>query len=343
MGEDRQADDERRIAAKRLTIEDVGRLAGVSRNTVSLALANSPRVRPATRERVIQVVQSTGYRPNHAAAVLAGGLTKTLGVVEFGLPAYLSDRAYLGYLAGIEEATSANGYDLLLLSAHRMPESDRLLALARARRVDGLVLLGPETDRTAVAGLLAAGVPMVHIGRRVIPGQDLAYVTPDYGLAGKQALLRLVRRGSRRIVYVTGVNQPESKSDLWESIVDAARQHAARGRVLSTAACDLRDVGDLPFAQNDRSDFGIVVHGSRTCTALWRILTELGMRARIVAYDDEGWLDEALPSLDLIRPRKRCIGHTAALLALDLIANKKPLHPHMTVASETSWEETPES
>ncbi|HEY8743719.1 MAG TPA: LacI family DNA-binding transcriptional regulator, partial [Chloroflexota bacterium] len=142
--------DPRRPTAH-LTIEEVGRLAGVSRNTVSLALANSPRVRPETRQRVLEVVRATGYQRNSAAAALAGGSTRTLGVVEFGPPAYLSDRVYLGYLAGIEEATSASGYDLLLLSARRPADPRGLLTLARARRFDGLVLLGQETDRQVVA------------------------------------------------------------------------------------------------------------------------------------------------------------------------------------------------
>src|SRR5262249_10170645 len=54
------------------TLEDVARLAGVSRNTVSLAIRLSPRVNAATRERVLRIVRETGYRPNYAARALAG-------------------------------------------------------------------------------------------------------------------------------------------------------------------------------------------------------------------------------------------------------------------------------
>ena len=59
------------------TLEDVARLAGVSRNTVSLAIRLSPRVNAATRDRVLRIVRETGYRPNYAARALAGRFSST--------------------------------------------------------------------------------------------------------------------------------------------------------------------------------------------------------------------------------------------------------------------------
>lgn len=329
-----------RRKANRLTIEEVGRLAGVSRNTVSLALAGSSRVRPETRERVLRVVQATGYRRNPAAAALAGGSTRTVGVVEFGPPAYLSDRAYIGYLAGIEEATSANGYDLLLLSAQRASGSGWLLALARARRFDGLVLLGPETDRPAVAEVLSAGVPAVHIGRRVIHDHDLPYVTPDYVQAGKLAVHRLCSSGVTHVLYVTSVNQPESKRDLQQGMAEAVRQLAASGRVVTASSLDLVPSEQIPWALLTGRVVGLIVHGSTTGMAVLRALASVGRRPPMVVYDDEGWLGEAAPGADLLRPPKRLIGYTAAMLALDLIAGKAPADCHVAVPPEASWLET---
>lgn len=337
--EECSADDVSRLPRSgHLTIEEVGRLAGVSRNTVSLALANSPRVRPETRERVLRVVDATGYRRNPAAAALAGGSARTVGIVEFGPPAYLSDRAYIGYLAGIEEATSANGYDLLLLSARRSPDAGWLLALARARRFDGVVLLGPETDRGAVAELLANGVPTVHVGRRVITGYDLPYVSPDYVHAGRLAVERLVVHGARHMIYATAVNQPESRADVLEGISYAVQQFARRGVAVSTAMVDLSATADTALvAAAHQPGLGVLVHGTRTSMAVWRALEAQGARPAIVAYDDEGWLDEALPGIDFLRPPKRLIGRQAALLTLDLIAKRGTATRHLAMPPEVSW------
>ncbi|HCX85234.1 MAG TPA: LacI family transcriptional regulator, partial [Micrococcales bacterium] len=64
-----------------VTIHDVARTAGVSTATVSRALANSPRVAEATRERVASVASSLGYSPNVLAAALRAGRTGAIGLL----------------------------------------------------------------------------------------------------------------------------------------------------------------------------------------------------------------------------------------------------------------------
>ena len=54
-----------------LTLEQIARLAGVSRSTASRVINNHPNVRPAVRERVWQVIRENGYHPNPAAQELA--------------------------------------------------------------------------------------------------------------------------------------------------------------------------------------------------------------------------------------------------------------------------------
>lgn len=320
------------------TLEEVGRLAGVSRNTVSLALSNDPRVRPETRERILRVVRETGYHRNSAAAALAGGLTRILAVVEFGSPAYLSDRAYFGYLAGIEEATSINRFDLLLLSARREPGPKWLTELARARRFDGLVLLGADTDRVAVAALLVAQIPVVHVGRRVIGQYDLPYVTPGYHSAGKLGAKRLLDRGAHRIIYyVAGVKQPESRADLFGGIEAAVAEERARGGEIACVSLDVYEIEELGEKLVVEAGIGIFAHGTKLGMAVWHLLQRCGQDVPLTIYDDEGWLEEALPQVDWIRPRQRLMGYQAALLALALIQGQSLSERHLVIAPEISW------
>src|SRR3712207_4309999 len=131
------------------TLEEVARLAGVSRNTVSLAIRNSPRVTAATRERVLRVVRDTGYRPNFAARALAGRRSQTVGVVTFGdsrMGRHGVDSFYDTILTGVRQALDAAEYDLLLLSPHRLAGSQDLTAPLATGRADALLVLGVETD-----------------------------------------------------------------------------------------------------------------------------------------------------------------------------------------------------
>ncbi|MEY2958963.1 MAG: hypothetical protein RLZZ01_1531, partial [Actinomycetota bacterium] len=64
-----------------LTLEAIGRLAGVSRSTVSRVLNDHPDVRPEVRTRVEAVIEKTGYLPNQAARALASNRTGLIGLI----------------------------------------------------------------------------------------------------------------------------------------------------------------------------------------------------------------------------------------------------------------------
>src|SRR5947207_13040555 len=69
-------------------MSDVGRLAGVSHQTVSRVINGSPHVRPETRAKVVAAMKELGYRPNPVARALVTGSTKTLGVSIFDASMY---------------------------------------------------------------------------------------------------------------------------------------------------------------------------------------------------------------------------------------------------------------
>src|SRR5215212_10785924 len=140
------------------TLEEVARLAGVSRNTVSLAIRRSPRVNPVTRERVLRIVRETGYRPNYAARALAGRRTTTVGLVRYGSSKMQGDSFYDAILAGLRRALEAADYDLLLFAPTRLVGSPDLTEPVVSGRVDGMVIIGTQTDRAAVAATHKQGV-----------------------------------------------------------------------------------------------------------------------------------------------------------------------------------------
>src|SRR5437764_6561906 len=69
-------------------MSDVGRLAGVSHQTVSRVINGSPNVRPETRERVLAAMAELDYRPNSVARALVTGRSRALGVVSFDTTLY---------------------------------------------------------------------------------------------------------------------------------------------------------------------------------------------------------------------------------------------------------------
>ena len=77
-----------KLRSRAPVMSDVGRLAGVSHQTVSRVINGSPHVRPETRARVLAAMEELGYRPNPVARALVTGRSQTLGVVSFDTTLY---------------------------------------------------------------------------------------------------------------------------------------------------------------------------------------------------------------------------------------------------------------
>src|SRR5438445_12300389 len=108
-------------------MSDVGRLAGVSHQTVSRVINGSTHVRPETRERVLKAMVELGYRPNPVARALVTGRSRTLGVVSFDTTLY----GPASTLVGIERAAHEAGYFIIVASLKALDRSSLIEAVER--------------------------------------------------------------------------------------------------------------------------------------------------------------------------------------------------------------------
>ncbi|MFF0018860.1 LacI family DNA-binding transcriptional regulator [Streptomyces sp. NPDC005374] len=139
--------------------EDVARLAGVSRKTVSRVLNDEPYVSDESRRRVLAAAGELGYRLNHAARALASGRTRSIGVVALGTAGY----GTASLLVGIEQAVRDAGYALRVLNT---PDGDpRSIAGALEslleQGVDGIVVSEPVVEGEVPLGV---DVPVLFLG-----------------------------------------------------------------------------------------------------------------------------------------------------------------------------------
>src|SRR5438105_7156114 len=146
---DARGDTKRSRRRRAVVMSDVGRLAGVSHQTVSRVINGSPRVRPETRERVLAAMRELGYRPNPVARALATGRTNTLGVVSFDTTLY----GPAATLFGIERAAHEAGYFIIIASLKALDRPSVIEAVQRLQLhgVDGvLVIVSEEASAEAL-------------------------------------------------------------------------------------------------------------------------------------------------------------------------------------------------
>lgn len=155
-----------RAGGRATTISDVAALAKVSTATVSRALAEPHRVSVATRERVMAAVAQTGYTPNVAARSLRVARSMmVLVVVPYRITPFFSV-----LLQSIDRALAAGGYGMLVGDLNDREEQEpRLVRLAAAGQVDGMILLNGDILQAGGLRIDEMGVPLVAL---CIPASD---------------------------------------------------------------------------------------------------------------------------------------------------------------------------
>src|SRR5688572_20741706 len=149
------------------TINDVARLAGVSRSTVSLVLRGGTRVAEETRARVREAMEGLGYRPSHFAAGLRSRRSHIVGRVVSSLT--FPHHAHIAL--GVEQAIEARGYSVLVANSRQsVPRERDHIDRLRRYHADGVVItplqIGPHEAQHLVA-LRTEGFPVVTAYREI--------------------------------------------------------------------------------------------------------------------------------------------------------------------------------
>jgi DNA-binding LacI/PurR family transcriptional regulator len=202
-------------------MSDVGRLAGVSHQTVSRVINGSPHVRPETRAKVLAAMEQLGYRPNPVARALVTGRSKTLGVVSFDTTLY----GPASTLFGIERAAHEEGYFIIVASLEALNRASVVDAVERLRRqgVEGILVIAPHAEASEALLHAPSDVPLV--AAEAGPDRAMPVVAVDQFAGAATATRHLLDLGHETVWHVTGPpNFIESRQrrEGWRATLEAA-------------------------------------------------------------------------------------------------------------------------
>ena len=184
------------------TLDDLAALSGVSRATVSRVI-NGGSVSEATRDRVMAVLERTGYRPNLAARTLASGRSGVVGVVMHVESRELFQDPYFSQLLqGMSDALSETATGMMLWIGNRSKQEtlDQILSMGL---LEGVIVTAYNQEDPLVDGLLTSSLPTVLVGHRRAD-RSASYVDVDHVQAADSVTSHLVDAGRRRIGHITG-------------------------------------------------------------------------------------------------------------------------------------------
>jgi DNA-binding LacI/PurR family transcriptional regulator len=189
------------------TVSDVGRVAGVSRQTVSNVLNSPGIVKPETRSRVEAAIAQLGYRPHASARRLRTRKSATIGIRLDPMTNGISGSVHDRFLHALTEQADGRGLRVLLFTA--TDPDDEIRQFGRMRDgadVDAFVLTSTFYDDPRTEWLIANHVPFVTFGRPwgIDDMNDPAHLWVDVdGWSGvREATSYLLGQGLRRIVFL---------------------------------------------------------------------------------------------------------------------------------------------
>ncbi len=186
--------------SKRVTMADVAREANVSLMTVSRVINQAESVSDGTRQRILNVIDTLGYRPSGIARGLATQRTGTLGLVVPDI----ANPFFSGVARGAEQIAYTEGYNVFLCNSEEDParEVDILQSLEE-KRADGLILCSSRLEDDDLAQALSAHAFAVLFNRRIDSDSIRSIMVDDE--SGAIKLTRyLLSSGRRRIAMLAG-------------------------------------------------------------------------------------------------------------------------------------------
>jgi LacI family transcriptional regulator len=308
----------------RITIAEIAKQAGVAKSTVSRVLNGKPDVDEATAERVRRIVEQTGYVPSAGAVGLARGRTRTVAML-------LPSLAWLWVAAvvqGVAEELETEGYGLLLFTMTRGQESlTQFETQVSANAFDGLIAIEPPNTLDYIAGLHAAGLPVVLIDDRGHHPEFPSVVTTDRA-GSRAAAAHLLASGRRRLAVITGPAEygavrdrsrgfreglAEADVELDEALVVAGDFCEEGGFAAANTLLDARVPFDGLFAHNDLMAIGAL-----------RALRDAGVAVpsdvAVVGFDDLPLAAHTEPPLTTVHQPRYEMGGRAARMLLDHLA-----------------------
>lgn len=208
---------------KKLTLEDIGKLAGVSRATVSRVVNGYPHIRPDVRERVEKVIAETGFRPNAIARSLVSNRTNIIGlVVPILVNEVFDDPFFPNLVQGVIQAGAEQQRIVsLYLQDGIHHEDDMADSVIEAGFVDGIILALGKYDLQQM--LTKSRIPIVTIGRPDNPA-GITYVDIDNQRGGYLATRHLLELGHQRIGLISARFHP-SGEQRYQGYVQAMTEY----------------------------------------------------------------------------------------------------------------------
>lgn len=314
-----------------LNIKKIAEMAGVSVSTVSKIMNNYTDVSEKTKQRVLEIIEQTGYSPSNSAKTLATRKSNLIGVIfagEFNVD--FTHPFFVEVLNSFKKQMGVLGYDLIFFSNEKFISGGDYFSRCLHFHVDGCVIISGQKMETAIRDLDMSSIPCIGVDLE-LKGKKSGYVMSDNFQISSKVVEHFYLLGYRELGFIGSTSDSDISNQR-----EAGYIKAIEGFGLNvnekwfvhgddffepsgyTAMQQLIQSGSLPkaiFAASDLLALGAI-----------RALKEHGLRIpedmAVIGCDDIEACKYTSPTLTTIRQNKQRLGVLAAHMLFDLINNQ---------------------
>ncbi|MFD5214401.1 LacI family DNA-binding transcriptional regulator [Microbacterium sp. NPDC058345] len=333
--------------AKRVTIADIARQAGVSPGAVSFALNGRPGVSEETRRRILAIADEHEWRPSSTARALVGARAGVVGFAvnrparTLGAEAFFTD-----LIAGAQSSLAEHRMGLQLVVVQSI--ADEIATYRRwrsANQVDGVIVLDPREGDPRPEVLRSLGLPAVVIGGRPSSDDDPATIWLDDAQAAETMFGYIAGLGHRRVVYISGPAEYEH-ARLRSGVLTAMADRDVVGETIATdySPIEVSSVMRSLLSRRERPT-AVVFDNDTMAIAGLRVTQEMGVSVpgelSLASFDDSVVTGLMHPSITCLTRDTFGLGEQAAAFLLEqidaaeILSDRTGPRPVLTVREST--------
>jgi LacI family transcriptional regulator len=309
---------------KKATLVDVAKAAGVGPMTVSRTINGHPYVSEATAKRVHAAIRKLDYRPNHAARMLTGQLSKSIGLIVPDI----ADPFFSVVSRAVQKAAREAGYLVWLAVSDDDPSTEEAeMEQMMHHPVDGILLAPIDSRSKHLKTAAAASIPIVTIDRPIeIASTDSVEV--ENRLGAHMVMEHLRSHGYKRIACVaTDFHLRSIKLRVAAYEEYLRRERLPRKKLVLKSEADVLPAMRSLFSSADPPDALFTTNNICTTTVI-QALHGLGIRLQrdvaLIGFDDVDFYSLLKPSITTISQPVAELGRAATRLLFDRIQDLGP-------------------
>jgi DNA-binding LacI/PurR family transcriptional regulator len=309
------------LLGKRLNINDIARIAGVSRQTISRVVNNKQEVSEATRKQVLRVIEKYGFQPSLQARSMVTKKTNTIAML---LPD-IKNPFFAEIVCGIERTLREKQMNVFLFTTDEDIEREvSLIQLAQNYNVDGMILCSPRLDDANLRKVIPKISPVLLLNRD-LDAEGAACVMVDALQGGYTATKYLIEQGHTQIGIIVGHSLASSSSKRLEGYKKALEQYGMEINQDLIVSVDVHNEGIHKLTQQliKNKVTAITTYNDISAAYVIQACTELKIKVpddiSVIGFDGIALSELVTPNLTTMALPLYEIGETAANTLLKMI------------------------